>query len=85
MKEDYDGAEPSGNSVAALNLLRLAQDYRSRRISKAAGIRTLEAFARARINQAPFAAPQLLVAYEFSAQRAEAGGAGGRRHRRHGA
>jgi len=64
MKEDYDGAEPSGNSVAALNLLRLAR-ITGREDFERSGTRALEAFA-ARINQAPFAAPQLLVAYEFS-------------------
>jgi uncharacterized protein len=64
LKEDYDGAEPSGNSIAALNLLRLAR-IAGRADFERAGVRTLEAFA-VRINQAPFAAPQLLVAYEFS-------------------
>jgi uncharacterized protein YyaL (SSP411 family) len=64
LKEDYDGAEPSGNSVAALNLLRLAR-ITGRADFERAGMRTLEAFA-VRINQAPFAAPQLLVAYDFS-------------------
>jgi uncharacterized protein len=64
MKDDYDGAEPSGNSVAALNLMRLAR-MTGREDFERAGVCTLEAFA-ARINQAPYAAPQLLVAYEFS-------------------
>jgi hypothetical protein len=64
LKEDYDGAEPSGNSVAALNLLRLTR-ITGRADFERAGMKTLEAFA-ARINQAPFAAPQLLVAYDFS-------------------
>jgi uncharacterized protein YyaL (SSP411 family) len=64
MKEDYDGAEPSGNSVAAMNLLRLARIY-GREDLERAGLRTLEALA-ARLNQMPYAAPQLLAAYEFS-------------------
>ena len=64
MKEDYDGAEPSGNSVAALNLVRLSamtgrDDFRE------ASDKTLRAFA-GRITEAPFGVPQMLVAYEFS-------------------
>lgn len=64
LKEDYDGAEPSGNSVAAMNLLRLGR-ITGREDFEKAGLTVLIAFA-ARINQAPYAAPQLLAAYEFS-------------------
>ena len=64
MKEDYDGAEPSGNSVAALNLLRLAQ-MTGRKDFQDSASRTLRAFA-SRIMGIPSAVPQMLVAYEFS-------------------
>ena len=64
MKEDYDGAEPSGNSITALNLLRLAQ-MTGRQELRSSAEKTLEAFA-SRINGMPSAVPQMLVAYQFS-------------------
>lgn len=60
MKEDYDGAEPSPNSVAAQNLWRLAQitgsdAYRSQ------AERTRQAFGD-RLKEAPTAMPRMLCA-----------------------
>jgi hypothetical protein len=60
MKEDYDGAQPSPNSVAALNLLRLAEMLDRDQYRQKAG-RLLEAFA-GRLNQEPAAVPQMVVA-----------------------
>jgi len=64
LKEDYDGAEPSANSVAALNLLRLSRMLgdgeavkKAERIFSLSG-RTLEGM--------PAAVPQLLVALAYS-------------------
>ncbi len=64
MKEDYDGAEPSANSVAALNLLRLAQMTGNPDFQRAAG-KTMGAFA-AQLRNIPGAMPQMLVAVEFA-------------------
>jgi uncharacterized protein YyaL (SSP411 family) len=68
MKEDYDGAEPSPNSVAALNLLRLSQmidpDRGGAEFRQMAEL-TLAAFG-ARLEQIPTALPQMLCALEFS-------------------
>jgi uncharacterized protein YyaL (SSP411 family) len=64
MKDDYDGAEPSGNSIALLNLLRLAQMTDRKDFRDAAG-KGLRAFA-SRIVAIPSAVPQMLVAFQFS-------------------
>ncbi len=63
-REDYDGAEPSPNSVAAMNLLRLAQftnqqDWRDKAQA------TFRVFA-GRLAQIPEAMPQMAAALDFS-------------------
>ncbi|HWB83503.1 MAG TPA: thioredoxin domain-containing protein [Bryobacteraceae bacterium] len=60
VKEDYDGAEPSGNSVAVRNLLRLAE-ITNRADLRASAERTLAAFGP-RLRAVPVALPQLLEA-----------------------
>ncbi len=64
MKEDYDGAEPSPNSVSALNLLRLAQITDSKDLRERA-TKTLAAFAE-QLTKTPTAMPQMLVALDAS-------------------
>jgi uncharacterized protein YyaL (SSP411 family) len=63
VKEDYDGAEPSGNSISVMNLSRLALITNRDRFRQSAG-RTLAAFS-GRLSVAPMAIPQLLAACEF--------------------
>jgi uncharacterized protein YyaL (SSP411 family) len=64
MKEDYDGAEPSGNSIAVLNLLRLAR-LTGRTDFQDSANRAMAAFGP-RIVAVPVGLPQMLAAYEFS-------------------
>jgi hypothetical protein len=64
LKDDYDGAEPSGNSVAALNLLRLARITGREDFQQAADA-TFRFFA-GRMNSGAIAIPQMLVAYLYS-------------------
>ncbi len=64
IKDDYDGAEPSGNSAAALNLFRLAR-ITGREQFRASAERTLAAFAQ-KLSTAGVATPQMLVALMFS-------------------
>jgi uncharacterized protein YyaL (SSP411 family) len=64
-KPAYDGAEPSGNSVAVLNLLRLAEltsvhAYRQR------AQRALETFAHV-LNTRPMVLSEMLLAMDFTA------------------
>ncbi|KOC67777.1 Spermatogenesis-associated protein 20, partial [Habropoda laboriosa] len=60
LKEAYDGAEPSGNSIAAENLLRLA-DYLTRGEFKDKAVRLFGAY-RHLLMERPIAIPQLVSA-----------------------
>ena len=64
MKDDNDSAEPAASSVAALNLLRLAQ-FRDEKQLEERGKKTIRAFS-ATISRFPSAMPQMLVALDFS-------------------
>ncbi len=63
MKEEHDGAEPSPNSIAALNLLRLAQ-MTDRSDFRQSAERTLQFFSQL-LDKAPSYMPQMLVALSF--------------------
>jgi hypothetical protein len=64
LKDDYDGAEPSGNSIAILNLLRLGQMTGARAFRDVAE-KALAAFA-GRLIAAPIALPQMCAALEYA-------------------
>jgi len=64
LKDDDDGAEPSGNSISILNLLRLSQMTDNTDFHKKAD-QSLSLFA-ARLQRAPQAMPQMLVAFDFN-------------------
>jgi len=63
LKGDYDGAEPTGNSMSALNLLRLGWITGNAAWLKRAGA-TIEAFG-GRLNEYPSILPQMLVAHDM--------------------
>jgi uncharacterized protein len=64
MKDDNDSAEPAASSIAALNLLRLAQ-FRDDKKLDARARKTIEAFA-ATLSHFASAMPQMLVALDYS-------------------
>jgi len=64
VKEDYDGAEPSGNSIAVRNLLRLAR-MTNRDDFRESAERAFAAFG-SRISHTPVAVPQILAACEWA-------------------
>ncbi len=64
MKDDYDGAEPAANSLAAMNLLRLWQ-MTDRQAWREKADKTFAAFAQ-RLRTAPQTLPQLVAALDFS-------------------
>ena len=67
IKDDYDGAEPSGNSLAILDLLRLATISGNSSTRETAD-HALRAFAR-KMSEQPTGLPQMLVAYMWSTEK----------------
>jgi len=63
-KDIYDGAIPSGNSVAALDLLRLARITANTNL-EAKAVKIVRAFSKA-VEQSPSAHTQLMVAVDFA-------------------
>ncbi|PYJ78928.1 MAG: hypothetical protein DME22_26140, partial [Verrucomicrobia bacterium] len=63
VKEDYDGAEPSGNSVAILALLKLGA-ITDRKDFKVAAEKSLRLFAN-KLHELPQAVPYLLLALDY--------------------
>ena len=63
MKDDYDGAEPSGNAVALLDLLKLAH-FTDRADYRESAERTIRALGSKIIQQA-VAMPQILVGLDY--------------------
>ena len=64
MKDDNDSAEPAATSIAALNLLRLAQFRDDKQLEERAK-KTIDAFAPT-LSHFASAMPQMLVAFDFS-------------------
>ena len=64
VKDDYDGAEPSGNSVAILSLLRLSA-ITDRKDFKEIAEKSLRLFGD-RLRQLPQALPHMLLALDYS-------------------
>src|SRR5205085_5566970 len=67
MKDDNDSAEPAASSVAAVNLLRLAQLRNDKQFQDRAQ-KTIDAFAPT-MNHFASAMPQLLVALDFASNK----------------
>ena len=64
MKEDYDGAEPSANSISALNLLRFARMLHDKAFETRAW--QILAASRQALDRVPTAVPQMLVALDLA-------------------
>ena len=63
IKEDYDGAEPSPNSIGVLNLLRLSQ-MNDNKVWREMAEKSIRVFER-RLLQSPQGMPQMMVAVDF--------------------